>query len=261
MHNAAYSACGLDWVYVPFAVAPERIASAVDGIRALGIEGVNVTVPLKELLPPLLDDLTPVARRLQAVNTIFRDGERLVGDSTDGAGFLGALEHAGLGGLMGRKAVVLGAGGSARAVVDALAGAGAEVWVSNRTKERALALLPLGASGVVEWDETGLGTCLEDAVLLVNTTSVGMVPDVGGVPPVPDGALRPGLTVVDLIYNPPQTRLLRRAAEAGCVIQNGVEMLVRQGALSFERWTGTPAPTDVMREAVLKELGLSFCLG
>lgn len=254
MHNAAFAELGLDWVYVPFAVDPQGIGEAVAGVRSLGIRGVNVTVPLKELVGVHLDDLTPVARRLGAVNTLFWDSGRLVGDSTDGPGFLSALGHAGLRELSGRIVVVLGAGGSARAVVDALAGAGARVLVANRTREKALPLLELGAADVVDWSEEAIGDAVSRSGLLVNTTSVGMVPDVDGMPPVPAGCLRVGMVVVDLIYNPPSTRLLRAAREAGCVVQNGVEMLVRQGALSFERWTGVTAPVDAMRAAVLAEL-------
>jgi shikimate dehydrogenase len=254
MHNAAFAELGLDWVYVPFAVDPQGIDAAVAGVRALGIRGVNVTVPLKELVGVHLDDLTPVARRLGAVNTLYWDSGRLVGDSTDGPGFLSALGHAGLREISGKTVVVLGAGGSARAVVDALAGAGARVLVANRTREKALPLLELGAADIVDWSEDVIGDAVSRSGLLVNTTSVGMVPDVEGMPPVPAGCLTAGLVVVDLIYNPPSTRLLNAARDAGCVVQNGVEMLVRQGALSFERWTGVPAPVDAMRAAVLAEL-------
>jgi len=254
MHNAAFAELGLDWVYVPFAVDPDRVGNAVAGVRSLGIRGVNVTVPLKERVGEFLDDLTPVARRLGAVNTLFWEDGRLVGDSTDGRGFLAALGHAGFAELAGVRAVVLGAGGSARAVVDALAEAGARVVAANRTREKALPLLTLGAEELVDWSEGAIGDAVAGAGIVVNTTSVGMVPDADAIPPVPVSALGPGKVVVDLIYNPPATRLLSMAEAAGCVVQNGVEMLVRQGALSFERWTGGEAPVDVMRVAVLAEL-------
>ncbi len=254
MHNAAFAELDLDWVYVPFAVDPDRVADAVAGVRSLGIRGVNVTVPLKERVGEFLDDLTPVARRLGAVNTLFWDDGRLTGDSTDGRGFLAALGHAGFSDFSGVRAVVLGAGGSARAVVDALSEAGARVVVANRTREKALPLLALGADDVVDWTEDAIGGAVAEASIVVNTTSVGMVPNVDAMPPVPLSALGPGNMVVDLIYNPPATRLLSMAESAGCVVQNGVEMLVRQGALSFERWTARDAPVDAMRTAVLVEL-------
>lgn len=256
MHNAAFAALGLDWAYVPFAVAPQTIAAAVAGVRALGLAGVNVTVPLKELVPPLLDGLTARAARLQAVNTLFWEGDRLCGDSTDGPGLLAALADEGFAMTSATRALVLGAGGSARAAVDALSSAGARVTVANRTLARAAALEPLGMARAVAWTEEALREALAEADLLVNTTSVGLAPDVAAMPPVPEEALRPDLFVSDLIYNPAETRLLATARARGCRTQNGVEMLVRQGALSFARWTGLEPPADVMRAAVQKTLGI-----
>ncbi|MFM7321984.1 MAG: shikimate dehydrogenase [Armatimonadota bacterium] len=256
MHNAAFAALGLDWVYVPFAVDPDRVREAVAGVRALGIVGVNVTVPLKERVGEWLDDLTPTARRLGAVNTIFRDGDALVGDSTDGDGFLAALAHAGHPPIAGATAVVLGAGGSARAVVDALARREMRVVVANRTVERAEALRALGAGEIVGWSEDSIGSAVAGADLVVNTTSLGMTPNADTVPPVPAGALHPGIAVVDLVYNPPRTLLMERAVAMGAPAFNGLEMLVRQGALSFERWTGQAAPVDAMRGAVRGALGI-----
>lgn len=255
MHNAAFAARDLDWVYVPFAVAPESVPDAVAGVRALGLAGVNVTVPLKELVGAHLDRLTDRAARLGAVNTLYWDGDALCGDSTDGPGFLAALAHDAVSVGPGTRALVLGAGGSARAVVDALAGAGARVSVANRTLARAEPLRALGASELVALEPDALARALAGCDLLVNTTSVGMAPDVAASPPVPDDALHPGLFVCDLIYNPARTVLLERAARRGCRVQNGLEMLVRQGAASFERWTGVSAPIDAMRAAVLREIG------
>ncbi|MES2459768.1 MAG: shikimate dehydrogenase [Armatimonadota bacterium] len=260
MHNAAFKALGLDWAYVPFAVAPDRVGEAVAGIRALGLRGVNVTVPLKELVPPYLDSLTPRAARLGAVNTIINDDGHLTGDSTDGRGFLAALREADALPAAGTRAVVLGAGGSARAVADALRETGVSVTIANRTVARAREVadrLQSASEGppidVVSLDETSLRKALaaEDVVLLVNTTSVGMHPQESEMPPVPMDALRPQMFVSDLIYNPPKTRLLAAAESRGCRTQNGLPMLVWQGALAFSAWTGVSSPpTDIMRTAV-----------
>lgn len=256
MHNAAFTALGLDVVYVPFEVAPERLAAAVEGVRAMRLTGVNVTVPHKERVGAYLDGLTERAVRLGAVNTLYWDGDRLCGDSTDGEGFLAALAHAGASPTPGSRAVVLGAGGSARAVVDALVQAGVQVVVANRTAARADELAErFGAAGALPLTEDALRPELERAQLLVNTTSIGMSPHDSECPPIPTDALPPELFVSDLIYNPRQTRLLALATQRGCKTQNGIEMLVRQGAVAFTRWTGQPAPTDVMRATVEDLLG------
>jgi shikimate dehydrogenase len=264
MHNAAFDALGLDFVYVPFAVAPERIGEAVAGIRALDLRGVNVTVPLKELVPPYLDSLTPRAARLGAVNTIINDNGHLTGDSTDGRGFLAALREANALPLPGSRAVILGAGGSARAVVDALRETGIAVTIANRTLERAREVadrLQSASDGpsidVISFDEASLRKTLADetVVLLVNTTSIGMHPQESEMPPVPTDVLQPRIFVSDLIYNPTKTRLLAAAEGQGCRTQNGISMLVWQGAFAFAAWTHVSAPpTDIMREAVEEAL-------
>jgi shikimate dehydrogenase len=251
MHNAALRELGLDWVYVPFTVAPEHIAEAVRGVRALGIRGVNVTVPLKERIAPHLDFLTPAAEAIGAVNTLFWDGGRLGGDSTDGAGFLAALASAGVSVTTETNAVVLGAGGSARAIVYALTTAGARVTLTNRTPEKAAALAErFPHVTLAPWDDIRLA----GAHLLVNTTSVGMHPNTDAIPPIPADALHPDLFVSDLIYNPAETRLLALARARGCRTQNGMEMLVQQGALSFTRWTGREPSRETMRTAVTNYL-------
>lgn len=258
MHNAAFAALGLDWAYVPFEVAPENIGEALAGVRALNLAGANVTVPLKELVPPFVDELTERARVLGAVNTVIHRDGRLIGDSTDGPGFLAALAHENFSVTPGMKVVVLGAGGSARAVVRALLEAGAEVAVANRNEERAETLaadLAPGTPGtvsVIPLTEPALRAALPDAALLVNTTSVGMSPHPNEIPPVSLDALHPALFVSDLIYNPAETRLLALARTRHCRTQNGVEMLVRQGVIAFTHWTGIEPPAEVMRNAVIR---------
>ncbi len=263
MHNAAFAHLGLDWAYAPFTVAPDDIEAALAGVRALGMAGVNVTVPLKELVTPHLDDVTETARVLGSVNTVVNQNGRLYGHSTDGEGFLQALATRGVPDVAGKRIVVLGAGGSARAVVYALARAGAHIVIANRTVERARELAarfaPFGNIEVAAWTPDDLRDALQGAAVLVNTTSVGMHGtgnDASATPPVPPDALAPPLLVTDLIYNPPQTPLLALAHTRACPTQNGVEMLVQQGALAFSLWTGVAAPPiNVMRQAVLDALG------
>ncbi len=241
MHNAALSALGLDWVYTAFDVPPARLADAVAGVRGLNLVGVNVTVPLKEQVPPFLDTLSDEARRIGAVNTIVNKDGRLHGDSTDGGGFLRALAEAGRPELFGQRALLLGAGGSARAVAFALAGQGCEVTVANRTGEKAHALAQAvsrcyrGRASAAGWGEDA-----GRADLIVNATSLGLSPHGNAMPALPPGVLDTRPFVYDLIYNPLETRLLQAAREAGCSVSNGLSMLVWQGALSLSLWTGRP---------------------
>ncbi len=241
MHNAALAALGLDWVYTAFDVPPLRIADAVAGVRGLGLVGVNVTVPLKELLPPLLDSLSDEARRIGAVNTIVNKDGVLHGDSTDGGGFLRALAEAGGPSLGGARALLLGAGGSARAVAFALAGAGCEVVVANRTEEKAQALADaVTRAGRGQASSAGWGAKAGPVDLIVNATSLGLAPQINAMPALPPGVFDTRPFVYDLIYSPPETRLLQAAREAGCPVSNGLGMLVWQGALSLSLWTGRP---------------------
>jgi len=253
LHNAAFDALGLDWVSVGFPVPTGAVRDALEGMRALRIAGLSVTMPHKEAAHDAVDDTTAVAKRLGAVNCVTRRGDRLVGDSTDGEGFLAALRR-GVGfEPHGRPCLVVGAGGAARAVVVALADAGAaEVVVVNRTParaERAAALA--GPAGRV-----GSRQDVAEADLVVQATPLGMAggvgaSDAGG---AYDQLLDPdqlhlGQVVVDLVYHPARTALLEAAAARGAVIANGLGMLVHQAALAVERWTGRAAPVEAMWEA------------
>lgn len=250
MHNAAIRALSLDYVYVPFRVEPDELPQAVAGLRSMRFAGVNLTIPLKERAVELVDEISDEAARIGAVNTLrFREG-RLVGDSTDGPGFLrsldSAVEH------IPESALVLGAGGSARAVCHALADRGVRVAIANRTPARAEVLaaeLPGDDIRVVPWTDDDLASACAGAGLVVNCTSVGMTPNIGD-SPLPPGCVRAGQLIYDLIYNPSETRLLKEARESGALAMNGVLMLVHQGACSFELWTGVKPPTDVMERAV-----------
>ncbi len=257
MHNAAFAHLGLDYVYSSFEVKPENLRGAVRGLRALNIAGVNVTVPHKERALEYLDELSENAKKLGAVNTIKLEGEKLCGYNTDSEGFITSLEKEGNTDPEGKKILLLGAGGAAKAVAVSLANQGArKISIANRTKERANALvtmlkhiapqveancLPLGG------DE--LNKCATEAQLIINATSVGLKSD--AMPPIDANALHAGQLVYDLIYSPAKTRLLAEAEAKGAKILNGLGMLVYQGALTFEIWTGKKAPVRVMREAIM----------
>jgi shikimate dehydrogenase len=254
MHEAAYDATGLDARYVTFEPDPDDLGTAIRGADALGVRGLNVTIPFKEqVLEEDLVEPDPLGARIGAVNTIDFTGDRPTGHNTDAEGARRALvEQAGVD-LDGATAVVVGAGGAGRAVAFALADAGATVHVANRTVDRATALaadLPAGA------DPAGhplddLSDLLDDADVLVNATSVGMEEDVS---PVPADALHADLTVLDAVYRPPETRLLRDATEAGATTVDGAWMLLYQGAAAFERWSGESAPIDRMNAALRDRL-------
>ena len=258
MHNAAFEALGLGWRYECWPTPPEQLAARIASLREPGIVGANVTVPHKEAVIPYLDEITEDARVMGAVNTIVVRDERLMGHNTDWRGFLTSLREAGFD-PQGRRCAVIGAGGAARAVVYALAQAGAEVAIYNRTVERARHLVrDLGAhlsTAVLEahgLDE--LATVGEETALLVNATSLGMWPQVEGCPWPETRPLPPHLVVCDLVYNPLETRLLARAREAGCTTVDGLGMLVWQGAEAFRLWTGEEPPVEQMREAALQAI-------
>jgi shikimate dehydrogenase len=260
MHNSAFAASGLNWCYVPLPVIPERLGEAIAGLRALGFVGANVTVPHKEVVMSYLDDVTPEAQAIGAVNTIVvREGE-LIGYNTDGQGFLTALSEGSFD-LHGKQAVVLGAGGAARAVVYALAQAGTQVTVLNRSPVHAQGLvqdfsplfpalslraLPLTWQALEEWTT--------EAHLLVNTTPVGMWPDVDKSLWPEDLAFPSHLTAFDLVYNPRETKFLRQARSSGAKAIGGLGMLVHQGTAAFELWTGEKAPVEMMYEVASKTL-------
>lgn len=253
LHNAAFDALGLDWVSVGFAVPVGAVPAALDGMRALGIAGLSVTMPHKQAAHDAVDERSAVAARLGAVNCVTLRGDRLVGDSTDGEGFLAALAR-GMGfDPRGRRCLVAGAGGAARAVVVALADAGAaEVAVVNRTRSNAEAAARLaGQAGRVGTPDDVAG-----ADLVVQATPIGLAGE-GAPTETPDeydqlidlGRLHRGQLVVDLVYRPSRTPLLEAAAARGAVTANGLGMLVHQAAVALQRWTGHAAPVEAMWEA------------
>ncbi|MCW5851742.1 MAG: shikimate dehydrogenase [Anaerolineae bacterium] len=258
MHNAAFQALGLDWAYIPLPVPPERLAAAVAGAQALGLAGANVTIPHKQAVMDLVDEMTPAARAIGAVNTLRFNG-RIFGDNTDWTGFLNALGDVGYD-PTGQRAVILGAGGAARSIVYALASVNASVAVYNRTLDRAeeivtglRAVFPGGRLEAYTLDV--LPQELDRTPqLIVNTTSLGMAPRIEGTPWPAGLPIPPYATVYDLVYNPLATRFLKSAKAAGARAVDGLGMLVHQGARAFTLWTGVEPPTEVMYKACLQYL-------
>lgn len=253
MQNAALNRCGLDYVYVPFEVHPGQLAEAVNGLRALGVAGFNVTIPHKTAIIAHLDSLDESAAAAGAVNTVLNDNGRLIGFNTDGDGLVRSLAED-LGAAAGDGTIILlGAGGAARGAVAALCRAGApRIVIVNRTREKAVELAAtLGKHcGTAELLVPGSGqelrSCLEEAALLVNTTSVGMNLDRITLLSLQD--LPATVRVYDMVYAPPMTPLLREAAVRGLRYANGLGMLAGQGELAFRIWTGVEAPRGVMKE-------------
>jgi shikimate dehydrogenase len=259
MHNAAFRKLGLDYVYLAFPVRQKALDKAVAGMRALNIRGLNVTIPHKVAIIPFLDKLDPLAEKIDAINTIVNEDGVLTGYNTDATGFLQALLERGIK-PRGKKVIILGAGGAARAISFILAERDASLVILNRHSARAEDLARRIAQFFPEevkslaLNEENLKIALASADILINTTSVGMVPDVDKTP-VPAELLKKGLIVFDIVYNPVKTRLLREAETAGAQTMNGLDMLVWQGALAFEKWTGRKAPLEVMKREAIKALG------
>lgn len=258
MHNAAFAHLGLDYVYLPFEVKPERLGSAIEGLSGLNMVGVNITVPHKERVVEYLDELSDEARHLGAVNTIKLDGERLIGYNTDGEGFIKSLKlEGGCASPKGKNILLLGAGGVAKAVAISLASHGAaRITIANRTLERAEELAnrlekiaPQVKATCIPLGGCELDKYTKDSQIVINATSIGLKSD--AMPPVNTGLFHDGQLVYDVIYNPPKTKLLAEAELRGAKILSGLGMLIYQGALAFEIWTGEKAPVEVMRRAIV----------
>lgn len=270
MQQAAFDALDIDARYELWDRRPLDLADAVAELRGEDFLGANITIPHKEHVVPLVDKLTEEAQAIGAVNVIARDGKKLIGHNTDVVGFKSALDKIVGRQKMPRYAIVLGAGGAARAVVYALITEGFQrVVVFNRHLHRAEGMVRHFARSAshmdlraMPWHESVLEAELAKTKLLVNATSIGTVPTET---PIPAELLPSDLLVMDLVYNPPQSQLLRDAAAARCTTQNGEHMLLQQGGRSFELWTGKAAPLDVMqaeldraREQGLRQMPIDF---
>jgi shikimate dehydrogenase len=258
MHNAAFQALEMDYVYLAFKVKPACVPDAVEGMRALNIRGLNVTMPHKKAVMASLDRIDLSAQIIGSVNTILNKENLLFGFNTDGVGSVKALKENGVS-LKGSKVLLLGAGGAARAIAYAMAKEADELTVLNRTLKDAQTLAKLVENAASKRIVSGslsledIDANLQDSDILINATSVGMKPRPDQTP-VPIELLRKNLAVMDIVYNPLETKLARDAKTLGAKVISGVEMLIYQGAASFEIWTGKSAPVEVMRKAALTHL-------
>jgi len=258
MQNAALAAMGLDWCYVPLPVPPDRLPEAIAGLQSLGFVGANVTVPHKQATMACMDRLTKEARVVGAVNTILLGAKGLTGHNTDVSGFLRALADAEM--EANGRVVVLGAGGAARAVVYALCATADEILILNRHADRAEALaadMATHGAGRVRGaalEATTLAQAVAGASLVVNTTSAGMWPDVDAMAWCPEVTYPGDVSLFDLVYNPQETMLMRLAGRAGARAENGLGMLLHQGAESLRLWSGREPDVAIMRRACLEAL-------
>jgi len=260
MHNTAFRELDLDYVYTAFRVRSEELGEAIRGMRALNIRGLNVTIPHKVNIIPFLDEVDPLAKKIGAVNTIINNDGCLTGYNTDALGFLQAMLDKRID-PQGKNVLVIGAGGASRAVSHILAERGARLFIFNRVEELDWAYeLAAKVSWHSEYEakagelhRQNLAAVLPITDILVNTTSVGMSPDINRTP-VDTDLLRKELVVFDIVYNPNETRLLREAGSAGAQTIRGIDMLAWQGALAFEKWTGKQAPVDLMRSEAIRLL-------
>lgn len=257
MHNAAFKKLGLNLVYVAFTVTSTELKDSVLGAKSLGLKGLNVTMPHKSAVIHYLDEVDLSVKSIGAVNTILCNHGRLIGYNTDGTGAMIALQENGVD-FEEKKMVILGAGGAAKAIAYQATQDVGELVILNRTagkaKKLAEMLKGLGAkvkAGTLSLDN--LNDELSTTNILVNATSAGMYPNIES-SPVPSGLLHSDLCVMDIIYKPLETKLLKDAKSAGAKVVSGLEMLLYQGAIAFEIWTNYPAPLEVMRKATLNEL-------
>ncbi|TKJ18494.1 MAG: shikimate dehydrogenase [Promethearchaeota archaeon Loki_b31] len=259
MHNAALKDLSLDYVYVAFNIPPNDLKKAVLGFKMFSIKGINVTIPYKENIIPYLDEIDPLAEKIGAVNTIKNEGKYLIGKNTDASGAKNALLDAGCE-ITGKKALILGAGGAAKAVSFAISEDLDAVYIANRTEKRAIKLAKdltnkttIKAVGKNMSINT-LKNLVNDVDILINTTPLGMYPDIEG-SPISQEMLHKNLFVFDIVYNPLETRLLKEARKIGCKTLGGLDMFVNQGALAFEWWTGKKPNLNLMKEKVVEFLG------
>jgi shikimate dehydrogenase len=256
IHNTAFEKLGLPFAYVAHDVAPEDLAAAIVGTRALGYRGLSITMPHKVAALDLVDHVDPTARAIGCINTVVNDGGRLVGYNSDGQGALAALARAGIA-VAGRRVLVLGSGGAARAVAMtvALHGRPAELEILGVVEDELDRLgRDIGEKSATQararrLDNATLAPAIERAEVLLHCTPVGMTPKTEQTL-VPRGLLRPDLAVFDAVYNPRRTLLLKEAASLGCQVVEGMEMFLGQAMVQFELWTGQPAPAEAMRQVI-----------
>ena len=257
MLNRAFSESGVNGVYTAFHITPDKLGDFISGVRAMNIRGVNVTIPHKLHVMELIDEIDADALAIGAVNTIVNENGRLIGYNTDGIGYVRSLKEEAESRLAGKHIVVIGAGGACRGIVYALLKEQpASITIANRTVEKAEQLamsLNSGSTAMRVESSEQLERLCGEADLVINTTSIGMFPNVDE-SPVQGSWMKSGAIASDLIYNPMTTAFLREAKAQGCIIHSGLGMFIYQGAFAFEYWTGKPAPVEAMREVVLSAL-------
>ena len=260
MEEAAFAAAGLDYRYLTIKVDREDIETAMKAVRALHMRGINLTIPHKVSAIPFVDELSPEAQIIGAINIVVNNDGVLWGDNTDGKGFLKSLTDKGIA-VEGKTITVLGAGGASRAisVVCALQGA-SRLHIINGSVERGSELVTLltektpAKADLIRWENT---TAIpDDTDILVNATSVGLYPNVDQKPDIDYDTIQSKMVVCDVIFNDPNSLFLQESAQRGAVTVNGLGMLVNQGALNFKLWTGQDAPVDVMTEVLRREFGV-----
>ena len=258
MMEKAFAHVGLDWRYLTLEVAPEVLGDAIAGMRAMGFRGCNLTIPHKVDVIKFLDRTSEAAALMGAVNCVNRVDNELVGDNTDGKGFVQSLR--GVTDPAGRNVVILGAGGAARAIAVEVGLAGAaQITIVNRAVERGEELVNLlndkvhVASRYVKWE--GAFEVPPECEVMINATSIGLG-DAEARVPLDVATLEPDMVVADVIFNPPETRLIRDARQRGCQTLDGLGMLVNQAVIAFKIWTGQDADPEVMRDALEEFLGL-----
>jgi shikimate dehydrogenase len=255
--EAAFQKLGLPWKYLTIEVKGEDLADAVRGLGAMNMRGINLTIPHKVAVLKHLDEVAPDAKLMGAVNTVRRVGGKLIGENTDGKGFMRSLTRDAGVDPKGKRVILLGAGGAARAIGVELALAGAErIVIVNRTERRGKELAALigkktpAKASFAAWDRSfDPGG---DVDIIVNATSIGLYPDTDSKPDIVYAGIRKGMVVCDVIPNPPQTPFLREARMRGAKTLDGLGMLVYQGAIAFKMWTGQDAPLQIMKEALRK---------
>jgi len=259
MHNAALNDLSLDYIYLAFDIPPNDLEKAILGFKKSNMKGINVTIPHKEAIIHYLDELDPLSKQIGAVNTIKNEGGVLLGRNTDALGAKQALLDGGFK-IEGKKALILGAGGAARAISFALSEKMGEIFISNRTEEKAIKLAKelqdktkIKATGK-DMSEKTLRSLAYSVDILINTTPIGMYPKID-ISPISKDLLNENLFIFDIIYNPLQTRLLKDAKKIGSKTLNGLDMFVNQGAIAFEWWTGKKPNVKLMKEIIIEELG------
>ncbi len=260
MEEAAFAAKGLNYRYLTVKVEPEDLKEAMSGVRAMNMRGINLTIPHKVEVLKYLDELSPAAQIIGAVNMVVNNGGRLWGENTDGKGYLTSLEKANIS-VKGKHVTILGAGGAARAISVECAMAGArKITIANIIREQGEELVKLlrdrtsAEAEFIMWDKS---FCVPaDTDILSNATSVGLYPNVNEKPDIDYDTIAPGMVVTDVIFNDPNSLFLQEAKKRGAKTINGLGMLVNQGALNFTLWTGVEAPVDIMEETLRREFNL-----